>query len=716
MMKSVGPVTLQGPGWVETAGFRSMRVREQLSEPFMYDLELLSEDPNLTPDDVLGQPMTVTLEVGKSKRHFNGIVVRQARLGMLGQLYHYRLTLRPWLWLLSKAQNCRIFQDLSVPDIVKQVFREHGFSDFDELFTETYAPKEFVVQYRESDLNFVRRLLEDEGIYFFFKHEPTLHLLMLCDGSPSHAMTPFYSELPYYPPNVNREAHFDHIEGWEMVNEVATCAYALTDYDFEHPKVSLGVKKAFEVGNAHGEYEAFDYPGKYKVGGGEQYALVRLQELHAARKLAHGEGNARGLMSGSLFKLSEHSVVEANRDYLVVSLDAVIRSHELESGTAEPGPVFQCQFTAIESDQPFRPPRVTPRPSIVGAQTATVVGKEGEEIWTDNYGRVKLSFHWDRKSPRNEQSSCWVRVSQVWAGMNFGAMHIPRMGQEVIVEFLEGDPDRPIVTGRVYNFDQMPPYELPQNRTQSGIKSQSTIGGSTQNFNEIRFEDKLGQEELFIHAEKTQTTKVKGSQSISVDGSRSISVGGDQSTSVTGKRSATVEKDETQTFHSNRTMDVTGTNQETIVGAHTGNYNTGRTLTVTAANDVLNVTGVNREVTVDGEYTTVTSKKYEVSHQGNKLALDKALASLTNGKCTLSFDGAAAILSAADEVRVECGSASITLTKDGTITITASQTVTVSGAQGAVELGPTGGKLSGLVASLSGTTMSEVTGAMVKIN
>jgi type VI secretion system secreted protein VgrG len=413
-------------------------------------------------------------------------------------------------------------------------------------------------------------------------------------------------------------------------------------------------------------------------------------------------------MTGSLFTLAEHPVVEANRDYLVVSFDAIIRSHELESGTAEPGPLFECRFTAIASDVPFRAPRITPKPSIMGAQTATVVGKKGEEIWTDNYGRVKLRFHWDRESSGDEKSSCWVRVSQIWAGMNFGAIHIPRIGQEVIVEFLEGDPDRPIVTGRVYNFDQMPPYELPLNGTQSGIKSQSSRGGSTQNFNEIRFEDKIGGEELFIHAEKQQTTKVKGDQSITVDLSRTVTVGGDQTTTVTG--------DETQTFKKNCEMTVTETNTETITGAHTGNYESGRTLTVRGATDILNVTGVNREVTVDGQYTIVTSQKYELNHQANQLMLDGSLSSLTNGKCTLTLDGTAAILSAADELRVECGSASITLTKDGIITINASQTVTVSGAQGAVELGPTGGKLSGLVASVSGTTLSEVTGAMVKIN
>ncbi|HWO11927.1 MAG TPA: type VI secretion system tip protein TssI/VgrG, partial [Polyangiaceae bacterium] len=523
--------------------------------------------------------------------------------------------------------------------------------------------------------------------------------------------------LPFLPPNQNREALIQYIESWQTVSDVETGAYALTDYDFEQPRVDLGVKKAFVVGNAHGEYEAFDYPGDYKqTSDGDRYARTRMEELHASRVRAEGEGNARGLLPGGLFTLAEHPVEALNRDYLVVGLEATFRSHELESGTAEAGEVYHCRFIALESDRAFRAPRVTPRPLIQGVQTATVVGKAGEEIWTDQYGRVKLEFHWDRQSPGDEKSSCWVRVSQAWAGASFGSIHIPRIGQEVLVEFLEGDPDRPIVTGRVYNFDNMPPYELPINQTQSGIKSQSTKDGSTQNFNEIRFEDKIGQEELFIHAEKTQTTKVKGSQSISVDGSRSISVGGDESTSVTGTRTATITKDETQKFLANRTMEVTGTNTDTVQKLHTASYNNGRTETVLAADDSLVVSGANKSVVVDGEYSVVASKKYLLNHSDNVLLLESALSMLTNGKCTLAFDGSAAVLSAADELRIECGSASITLTKDGTITINASQTVTVSGAQGALEVGPTGGKLSGLVATVSGTTMSEMTGALVKIN
>jgi type VI secretion system secreted protein VgrG len=424
---------------------------------------------------------------------------------------------------------------------------------------------------------------------------------------------------------------------------------------------------------------------------------------------AHGQGNTPGLAVGQLFTLSEFPIEEHNHDYLVVSMQATLRSHALESGDANPGDLFQCHFVAIDSNQQYRPPRLTAKPVIQGLQTATVVGKSGEEIWTDEYGRVKLKFPWDRYVPKQEENaSCWVRVAQLWAGSGFGGIQIPRIGQEVLVQFLEGDPDRPLVVGRVYNADHKPPYDLPQNQTQSGIKSRSTKDATPDNFNEIRFEDKKGEEELFIQAEKTQTTKVKGSQSITVDGSRSIAVGGEQSTTVT--------KNETQTYNSDRKMDVTGTNTDTVTGAHSGTYKTGRTLTVSGADDVLNVNGVNRKTTVKGEYSIEATAKYFVKHKSNELTLKETLSKLTNSKCTLSFDGSTATISAADEIKLECGGASISLKKDGTITISASHTVTASGAQGAVELGPTGGKLSGLVCSVSGSTMSEVTGAMVKIN
>jgi type VI secretion system secreted protein VgrG len=700
-------MTLHGPSWVATAAPLALSVSERLSQPFSYQLDFVSEEPDLDPSSVLGEPLTVSFEIGEELRHFNGIAISLKSFGAEGANFFYRVVLAPWLWLLSRTSNCRIFQNLSVPDILKQLFRDHGFSDFEEALTYDYPIREYVVQYRESDLNFVCRLMEDEGIYFFFKHERAKHVLVFCDSSAAHELTPFYESLPYFPPDRQRDAHFDYLNAWEAVHDVESGAVALTDFDFERPTAVLGVVKEMPAPHAHGSFELFDYPGKYReVGVGETYARARLEEARAmAQRVATG-GNARGLMPGALFMLSEHPVAAQNRTYLVLSYEATFRTHTVESGDSSQDGLCRCSAVVIPSDRPYRAARITPKPIIYGAQTATVVGKAGEEIWTDEYGRVKLMFHWDRFSTADEQSSCWVRVAHLWAGSNFGAIHIPRIGQEVLVEFLEGDPDRPIVTGRVYNFDNMPPYELPINQTQSGIKSRSTLEGVASNFNEIRFEDKKGAEELFIHAEKTQTTKVKGSQSVSVDGSRSVSVGGDQSTTVT--------KNETQTYKADRKMDVTGTDTNTVTGAHSGTYLSGRTQTVKGQDDVLDV-ALNRKSTITGQYHIKADAEYKVQHKENVILLNGAKAQITNGKCTLTLEGGKITMEAPEGITIKCGSSSMTLSpKD--LAVASTKVGVAGGSTSTLDLDATGAQMAGNKAVIEGKASAQVSAPIVKVN
>lgn len=715
MIESKGPVTLSGPGWVKSAHFLSMQATEQLDAPFVYELELVSDEAALSPNDVLGEPLTVSVLIEAELRHYSGVVTSMQSLGVQAESFVYRMVLRPWLWLLSRTSNCRIFQDKTAVDIIKEVFRERGFSDFDERLTGTYEPRPYVVQYREADLQFVRRLMEDEGIYFYFTHEPGRHVLVLCDSMGAHEPTPFHESLPQLPPDGQRAMQLDYLDTWEMVYEVESGAFALTDYDFEAPTALLDVVKSQPEGHVHADYEVFDFPGNYlKAPRGEAIAKLRLEEAKATAYRARGDGNARGLIVGGLFSLTDHLDAAQNREYLVVSQKTLLRSHHMESGGSDTGPTTRVSIVAIPSDRQYRSPRTTPKPIVRGAQTATVVGPKGEEIWTDEYGRVKLEFHWDRKSPGDETSSCWVRVAQLWAGSNFGAIHVPRIGQEVIVDFLEGDPDRPIVTGRVYNADNMPPYELPANRTQSGIKSRSSKGGAASNFNEIRFEDKIGSEELFIHAEKTQTTKVKGSQSISVDGSRSVSVGGDQSTTVT--------KNETQTYKAQRTMDVTGTNSDTVHGAHTGTYLAGRTISVTG-DDALTVSA-NRTATIATAYDIIAGGKYQVTNGANVILLQGAGAAMTNGQCTIAFDAGNVALEAPGNIQITagaelslvCGAASITIKSDGTIDISGAQKVNVGSGSSTVACEPTGVAVSGTKISSSAVGMQEISGALIKIN
>jgi type VI secretion system secreted protein VgrG len=725
MTQSVGPVTVSSSMAGSTFEFLSMNGLEELSQPFRYDVEVLSlEGKRFGAEQWLGSTLTVVLTRRDGElRPFHGYVTGFSPRGMIGDDVIYAVTLRPWIHLLSHRVNARIFKGTAV-EIVRAVFADYeGLQSLKVVTAGDPLPSyEFVVQYLESDLNFVMRVLERDGIYFYFTHEASLHTLVITDSE--KLKVPGFDQITYHPPDPNAEQTLESIEDWQAHYEFTAGKWVTQDFNFLEANVDLEARALSAPKQLITELEVFDYPGGYTATGtGEKLSKRRLERLQVSGARFEGVTNARGVTAGQAFTLKEHPQSELDIEYLVYSVQFRIASHARQSelSIASHGDVMRASLTALDASRPFHPPQRTPKPKMTGLQTATVVGeKEDVDLGPNDFGEVKIRFHWDRALVEGSTSrettgknSCWVRVSQLWAGPSFGAVFHPRLGQEVLVDFLEGDPDRPIIVGRVHNSLNVPPYTSP---TQSGIRSHSIPGGGLSNYNEIRFEDKSGAEEFFVQAEKTHTTVVKDDQSISVGTSRTLSVGGDESTTVNGTRTATVEKDETQTFHANRSMSVAGTNTDTVESAHTGNYNSGRTINVNTEDDTLNVSGVNRVVNVDGEYLTQTTKKYQLTHEENQLLLDTALAALTNGKCTLSFDGTAAVLSAADELRVECGSASITLTKDGTITITASQTVTVSGAQGAVELGPTGGKLSGLVCSVSGTTLSEVTGALVKIN
>ncbi len=712
MIQSIGPVTLSGTG-ADQLAFRSMTFSEGLSVPFSYALTVLSDKTDLDPNKFLGETLSVALEIdGQDPRRFSGIVTEFSLLGSVGENTMYGVSLRPFLWLLRHTTNCRIFQAQSVPDIVLAVLRAHGFSDVALWFGHNHEPREYVVQYRESDYNFICRLLEEEGIYFFFDQLPGQHVLVLCDSVAAHAARPGCEKLEYYPPNPNRRATIAHIDHWQTTHRVQSGACVLRDYDFQVAAGDLKAEKVSPAPHGQGEFEVFDYPGGYDdVALGTAIAQRRLEEVQCVRARAVGHSNARGLSVGYLFTLEKHPVALQNREYLVLGMEGSIHTHALESSyeNVSPEDVFQCRFTCLDAALPFQPPRLTPKPLIYGAQTAVVVGKAGEEIWTDEYGRVKLKFHWDRDPKKNEDSSCWVRVAQLWAGSGFGAMHIPRMGQEVIVEFLEGDPDKPIVTGRVYNSDNMPPYTLPPNQTQSGIKSRSTKGGQPTNFNEIRFEDKKGSEDLFIHAEKTQTTKVKQSQSISVGASRSVTVGDTQTITVTKK--------ETEKYLDEREMTVDKTNSETITLAHSGTYKQGRTFKVSSKDDALTVTGANKTTTVTGNYHIKADAEYKVDHKTNQILLSGTKAEITNGKCKLTMDGGKLTLEAPESLTIKCGETSITLTPQDCTT--KGTTVNMDGGNGGgrVALDAVGATMTGKTkASVGSNATTEISGSVVRIN
>jgi len=530
--------------------FLQLSGAERLSQPFHFDLSLQSKRGDLSADQILGEPVAVIFDTPGSDtpRVFHGRVTDFAQVGYGERFHEYHATLRPWFWFLTRSADCRVFQDMSVEDIFRKLAQEHGFTDFQFKLSGATPKRVHCVQYRETAFNFLSRLLEEEGIYYYFEHTESRHVMVLVNSSGSHTTIGGYASVPYYPPSVNEaRRERDHLTSWSSVSSVQPGAYATSDFDFEKPTNSLLGKEQFRRNHAQSSHEVFDHPAELQAMTAEataRIAKIRLEELQAGHTIVHGQGNAAGLACGARFKLTDHPRKDLNIEYLVTgaSYSFAAAASETKGAASED---FHVSIDAIDLKQQYRPPRVTPKPVIQGAQTAIVVAarkSEGsnKEISTDKFGRVSVKFHWDRKSA----SSCWVRVAQVWAGKNWGTQYVPRIGHEVIVSFLEGDPDRPIITGSVYNNDAMPPYALPANATQSGIKSRSSEGGGDKNYNEIRFEDKKGSEELFIQAEKDLNVVIENDETAKVGNNRTREVKKDEKITVEGARTREVKKEE----------------------------------------------------------------------------------------------------------------------------------------------------------------------------
>jgi type VI secretion system secreted protein VgrG len=539
-----------------------MIAKEEVSRPFEYVADLLSEKDDVDPTKLLGKSMTIQVRLADRKRYFNGLVSNFAYLGMESGYSSYRAVLRPWYWFLSRNADCRIFQDVTVRDVFEKVVRDtHSFSDFSWKLTSNYKSREYCVQYRESDFDFVSRLLEEEGIHYYFEHSESKHMMVLADSnngfSPIQGNSEQGVKIPFRAPGeAGLEA--EHISEWQVLHEVQSGAVALDDFDFKKPRVELLNRSAIPRQHERAQFEVFDYPGRYlQTSEGEQLAKVRIQELQSKFKRLSGASDHRSLTPGVIFKLTEYPRASENAEYVVLKTEIQVESAEIEQMRPDAENRFAVKFVALPKQDPFRPARLIPKPIVHGPQTAVVVGKAGEEIWTDKYGRVKLQFHWDREGKSDENSSCWIRVSQIWAGKNWGSMHIPRIGQEVVVSFLEGDPDRPLVIGRVYNEDLMPPYPLPDNQTQSGILSRSTKSGTPETYNELRFEDKKGEEMVYIHSQKNFERKVENNDVVTIGTSNAEE--GNQTIEILKDRSAEIKtgNDSTKVTQGNHSVKVT---------------------------------------------------------------------------------------------------------------------------------------------------------------
>ena len=721
-----------------------MSMTEELGRLFTIDLNLLSEQNDIKFEDILGQNITIELGLnGGGKRYFNGYVSSFSQTGGSSRYTSYQAIVKPWFWFLTRTADCRIFQEMSVPDIVKSVFRDLGFTDFKDKLTKNYRVWEYCVQYRETDFNFVSRLLEQEGIYYYFTHKNGVHELVLSDGISAHQALPNYSTIDFYPPDDSAIRKKDHIFSWFITKQVQPGKYELNEFDFEKPKADLITISDDIKSHKKADYEVYDYPGEYvKTDDGDKYARDRIEELHSEYEQGQGQSGVRVMNTGYLFTMDKFSRSDQNREYLVTHASHEIHSHTYDSGGNNENP-YSNSFSVIDSKTHYRSARITPKPIVQGAQTAIVVGPSNEEIYTDKYGRVKVQFHWDRYGKDDENSSCWVRVAQIWAGKKWGGIHIPRIGQEVIVDFMEGDPDRPIITGRVYNADQMPPYDLPANKTQSGIKSRSSKGGTTSNFNEIRMEDKKGDEELYIHAEKNHINITENDRNEDVGHDRSLHVGHDKSEAVDNNKSIKIGVDHTETIGNNKLLSV-GVNHSEQIGSNM-TISVGSNLTETVGINYAETVGVAMELTVGVTYvqtigtskteTIGTSKSVSIgSDLSEEVGANKSISVADNLNETIGDSHSEAVtkdysltaktinMTADDSIILKTGMSSITMKKNGDITIKGVD-IKVNGSKSIKEksiqiTSEASAKhvTKGTMVDVKGTGMVTVKGALVKIN
>lgn len=562
--QSTSPVQLTTPLGANQLLVERYSGEERISGLFHYTLELVSEDANLDFSSIVGQNITLQIELPSGdQQYINGVVGRFAVTAQSPRLTSYTAEIHPWLWLLGFSSGCQIFQNLSAPDIVKKVFSNLGFTAFKDSLTATYTARDYCVQYNETALAFVSRLLEEEGIFYFFEHTSSAHTLVLADDPSAYEACTGLTTATFRAESAAQQTA-DAVLACRIEQQVVTAKTQLDDYNFTIPATDL----LATAGSGADAVTWYNYPGRYAAkADGETRAGLRLGIHEAAAQRISGTSLCRAFHAGCTFTLAGHFRSSANTSYVLTALK--LSGTQLE---------YQNEFEAIAATQVFRPPLTTPHPVVAGCQTAVVVGKSGDEILTDQYGRVKVKFPWDQSSTSDENSSCWIRVAQTWAGKSWGASFIPRVGQEVVVSFEEGDPDRPLITGTVYNATQVTPYALPDNQTRSTLKTHSSPNQDGNN--EIRFEDKAGSEELFMQAQKDMNVSVLNDQTITIAQNRTVTVQqkneslvvdkGDRSIAVnTGKETHTVKGTRELTITGNETHTNSADFKQTVSGNYT---------------------------------------------------------------------------------------------------------------------------------------------------
>ncbi|MCE9533646.1 MAG: type VI secretion system tip protein VgrG [Planctomycetes bacterium] len=651
--------------------------QEELSRPFSFHLDLVSDELAVDAASVINKPVSWTVAIPEdSPRQFHGLVRRFTFGPFIGRsLRRYSVEVVPWLWFLNLSTDCRIFQNLTAPDIVKKVFEGHGFSDFQFKLQKSYVAREYCVQYRESSFAFVSRLLEEEGICYWFTYSDSAHQLILSDTPSDFAPCDPHAKVSYSPELADAEV----ISTWECQVAAYSGKATMTDYDFKKPKLKLlsdGTSEYFPA------FERYDYPSEQMTTAANQgKSKLRLEEWEKDYKIFNGASICSSFLPGATFKFEDApSELEEGKNFVIRSVEHSA-SEMMVPGLSDGSADYRNTFTCLDAEKPFRPSRITPRTYVQGPQTAVVVGPAGEEIHTDSFGRVKVQFHWDRLGKMDDKSSCWIRVSEAWAGQAFGSIFLPRIGQEVIVDFLEGNPDSPIITGRVYNALQVAPYALPDNKTVSGIRSRSSPGGEGADCNELFFEDKKGSELITFHAQKDFSRSVENDDALLVEHDQTIEIKNDRTITVKeGNEATTIEK-------GNRTITVKEGDLTTKVekGNEIVTIHTDRTITVETGNDSHTVTQGNREVIVEAGNDTLTIK---------------------SGNQTVKLNAGASSTEAAQSITLKVGSNSVKIDTSG---------VTISGMNIKIE-GSAATAIKGLTTSVEASASLTLKGAIVQIN
>ncbi len=611
------------------AGFSG---KEFISNTFEFKVKVLSENYEITAEQIVAKVGTLTVH-SKIKRYFNGYV-SEFTAGDVNErnLRQYTFTMVPWLWFLNQTNNNRIFQEKNTKEIVTEVFKDLGFNDF-QFKAEGGKKREYCVQYDESDLNFVSRLLEEDGIAYYFKHDDKKHMMVIVDQQ--NAYEECAETNLEYSKGSNTKSQ---ISRWERLNHFRKGQWTINDYNFKEPDKNLISNAKTNSKFANNEkFENYAYPASYDTNAGKELVKIRMDAEEVAVNRAAATSNCSSFYAGGKFKLAKHALKSEKGSYVILEVTHQAKENSYDSKSDVTSSTYSNEVVCIPADVHFRPMQEHIRPMMKGPQSAIVVGPKGEEIYIDEFGRIKVQFIWDRVGKKDEHSTCFIRVVQSWAGNQWGTSFIPRMGHEVIVNFLDGDPDRPIVTGSVYNGKNKPVYS---SKTQSGIKTRSTKKATAENFNELRFEDKKGSEQIYIHAEKNLDARVENDETLTVDNDRTKTIKHDENSTIENDRNKTVNNNQTEKIKKNKTINVGVDHNETIDS----------NMTIHVDKDL--------KESVSGNYTENVVKDYSLRAK------------------TITMD-------ADDKITIRTGAAQIVMKSNGDITISG-KTINIKGSSNVV--------------------------------